>query len=87
MPKNVNEMVADVRMTLRDVKHRGSLFVTEVASSLAICARWNGGPEGGVRQTINSFLAANLSFYTIHSGGGPTATSLSHGSFPSKRER
>ena len=43
MPKNVQEMVVDVRTTLRDVNHHGSLFVTEVASSLEIYMRWNGG--------------------------------------------
>ena len=58
-------MVADVRTTLRDVNRRGSLFVTEVASCLAICTRSNGGPEDGVRPTSKSFLSANFSFYTL----------------------
>jgi len=75
------------RTTLRDVNHHRSPFVTEVASSLVICTRWNGGPEGGVRQTCKSFISANFSFYTLHSRTGPTATSLPQCSFPSKRKR
>ena len=48
--------------TLRDVNHHRNLFVTEVATSLAICTRWNGGPEGGITGTGQSFLSANVSF-------------------------
>jgi len=77
----------DKNDSLRDVKHCGSLVVTEVASSLAICMRWNGGSEGGIRQMSKSFLSANLSFYTLDSRGGLTAISLSRCRFRSKRER
>jgi len=40
-------MVVNVRMTVRDVNHCGSLslFVTEITSSLAICTRRNGDPK------------------------------------------
>jgi len=63
----------DVGTTLRGVE----FSVTEIASSLAICTRWNEGSEGGVTQMSKSFLSANFNVDTLDSRGGPTATSLS----------
>lgn len=39
------EMVVDVWTTLRDADNRRNFSVTEVASSLAMCTRWNGAPR------------------------------------------
>jgi hypothetical protein len=43
VPIDAEKCVKDV--TLRDVNHHGSLFVTEVASSYPICTRWNAPPK------------------------------------------